>query len=484
MTDATADTLFQRALRAHQAGDLDQAQRLYGQVLAAHPQQVNALTNLSTLYLHHGRFEEALLLVARALQIDPAQAALHYNYGNILMQAALYADAAAAYAQALALQPATAVFHSNHGIALFKLNRYAEAIASYDRAIALEPECAEYYNNRGNARGHLGQFTEALEDYARAVSLAPTLADAHWNRGLLQIMHGDFENGFRHYEWRWQRPSFAPDLRPLTKPLWLGDALLQGRTILIYPEQGLGDVIQFSRYVPMLEALGAQVILEAPAPLVALLRAVSKTATMIAKGATPPPYDFQCPIVSLPLAFRTTLASVPSAVPYLAAAPEKERIWQQKLGPKTRPRIGLAWSGSPTHVNDHNRSAPLAMLGPLLGMPYDFHAIQKDLREADRPYLGTMQHHGADLLDFTDTAALIAQMDLVISVDTSVAHLAGALAKPLWLLLPAIPDYRWLLARDDTPWYPSARLFRHPMPGDWAGTITAVAHALELYFPS
>jgi tetratricopeptide (TPR) repeat protein len=475
------DTVFKQALAAHQAEDLATAERLYQQVLAKNPNHLFTLANLSSLCLSQWRLEEALLLIERALAIDPNQAALHYNYGKILMQIKMPEEALKRYNQAIALDPNTAVYYSNRGIALFTLNQYEAAIADYTQAIARDANSAEFYNNRANALTHLFRIAEAIADYQRALLLNPTLADAQFNWSLLELMQGDFAEGWKRYEWRWKRAIFAVDIRETNKPLWLGSPSIAGKTLYVYCEQGLGDTLQFARYIPLLEAMGAKVIFEVQTALAALIQSVSRTAIVIARGATVPPYDYYCPLWSLPLALGTTVESIPGNTPYLSAPPEKLTAWEKRLGPKTKPRVGFCWSGSITHFNDHNRSLTLAQLLPLTALHIEPYVIQRDVRESDMADLPALIDHRAALTDFTETAALIGAMDLVISVDTSIAHLAGALGKPVWLLVPYVPDFRWFLGRSDSPWYPSMRIFRQPSPGDWATPLAEVGTALRTF---
>jgi hypothetical protein len=298
---------------------------------------------------------------------------------------------------------------------------------------------------------------------------------------MLKLLLGDYEEGWELYEWRWK--DWGRDfVRPFPQPLWLGDAPIAGKTLLIHPEQGLGDFIQCCRYIPMVEAMGAKVLVEVTAPLVPLISTLKGSFSVVRSGQPLPHFDFHCPIMSLPLAFRTTVETIPANVPYLFADPARKALWQQRLGPRTRMRVGLAWSGNPSHKNDLNRSMPFRALAPWLALAVDFHVLQKDIRPEDAAALAqfpNVQVHSAELGDFADTAALADEMDLVISVDTSVAHLAGALGRPLWVLLPFNPDYRWFLDRSDSPWYPSATLFRQPALGDWDSVVAAVEAQLH-----
>jgi tetratricopeptide (TPR) repeat protein len=433
-----------------------------------------------------GCLAEAIASYDRALAYDPGLAEAYNNRGVALKNLMRYDEALRDYDQALTIQPDYIEALSNRGVALKALNRFEEAVASYDRVLTLYPAYAEAHSNRGIALQELKRLEEAWDAYQDSIRLNPDYAEAHWNKALLLILLGRYEQGWGLFEWRWLRneAKAAGKFRGLP---WLGQEPIAGKTLLVYPEQGLGDYLQFCRYAPLVEALGAKVILEAPPVLVPVLATLPGNITIIATGEPLPPYDALCPVMSLPLAFKTTIDTIPATVPYLATNPAKVAEWQGRLGPRTQPRIGLVWSGNPTHKNDHNRSLRFDQLEPLLELPYEYHCLQKDIREEDRIILQRhpqVQLHADNLRDFSDTAALVDAMDLVISVDTSVAHLAGALGKPLWLLLPYMPDYRWMLDRSDSPWYPTARLFRQPEIGDWDKVVTEVQYLLPTWASS
>jgi hypothetical protein len=297
-------------------------------------------------------------------------------------------------------------------------------------------------------------------------------------------MTGCFEEGWRLFEWRW-RDQQQIQARNFSQPQWLGAQTVANKTVLIHPEQGFGDFIQFCRYAIMLETLGAQVILETPAQLKTLLESLSGRFTIVEQGQPLPDFDLHCPVMSLPLAFKTTLATIPIHIPYLYANDQKRQIWRQRLGQKTQPRIGLTWSGSSSQQNDHNRSMPLKFLAPLLRLPLEFHCLQNELRPDDAKQLSnypTLRTHVSEILDFSDTAALISEMDLVISVCTANAHLAGALGKPVWILLSHVACYRWLQNRNDSPWYPTAALLRQAEPGNWTALVAELEHKLRAEF--
>jgi hypothetical protein len=317
------------------------------------------------------------------------------------------------------------------------------------------------------------------------LAVRPDYAEAHLNEALLRLLIGDFDRGWAKYEWRWRIPSLALSERKF--PLWRGADAIDGKTILIHSEQGLGDAIQFCRYVSLVAARGARVILEVEKPLCELMTGLAGASAIIPKGSPLPHVDMQCPMLSLPLAFGTRLETIPSATPYLSVSAQALKAWQTRLGPKARPRVGLVWSGRSAHKNDRNRSISLRSLLSFFDIDATFVSLQTDVRADDAAVMkdrGDILDCGDALEDFADTAALVSQLDLVIAADTSVAHLAGALAKPVWVLLPYVPDWRWLLARDDSPWYPTARLFRQSQIGKWDDVIAQVRAALPEFIAS
>jgi hypothetical protein len=312
---------------------------------------------------------------------------------------------------------------------------------------------------------------EALADYNRALALDPDNADANFNAAISRLCLGDYSAGWKQYEYRWQKEKLKP--REYSQPMWRGEENLQGKTIFVHPEQGFGDSLQFVRYVPMLAKLGARVLLAVPPALRELMCSVSGVARVLTDGDETPDFDLHCPLMSLPLAFGTELANVPAEVPYLWPSRERLETWSPRLPSETgHLRVGLCWAGNPSHVNDRNRSMALTHLTDVLSLPnVDFVSIQRDVNEQDAAILRNhgVLHLGGQFTSFADTAAVIALLDLVVVVDTSVAHLAGAMGKATALLVPFSPDWRWLLNRADSPWYPSMRIFRQTAPSDWLG---------------
>jgi tetratricopeptide (TPR) repeat protein len=452
----------------------------YDQAIALKPNFAEAHNNRGNVLQDLKRPADALASYDKAIALKPDYAIAHNNRGNALLGLRHPEDALASYGKAIALTPDYTDAYNNRGKALLDLRRPEEALASCDKAIAQRPDFAEAYYNRGVALDALKRPEDAVASYDQAIALKPDHAEAHWNQSLCFLLLGRFEQGWRRYEWRKRRdkPIAA---RSFPQPLWLGEEDIAGKTLFIWWEQGFGDTIQFSRYAKLAEARGAKVIMSVQQALRGLLKQISPTIPIINPDEVPTDFDYHCPLLSLPLAFGTTLATIPAQRQYLKGDEELRLAWSARLPPKTKPRIGVVWSGTTTHKNDQNRSMELEQILPILSSDADWICLQKEVRERDVAglrQLGRIAFFGDDLRDFSDTAALLDLMDLVITVDTSVAHLAGAMGKPVWVLLPYNPDWRWLLDRADSPWYPSARLFRQQQFGNWAGVIDRVKDEL------
>jgi len=450
----------------------------FEQALALDPGHVEALNNRGSALLRLDRPAEAVASFERLLAIEPRHLEAQVNRANALLDLDRVDEAIAAYDAVLAAQPRHAGAHFNRGNALMRRDRLEAAIAAFDRALAIAPGYVKAHNNRGLALRALNRHPEALASYGRAIGLDKDFAEAHLNAAHALLTLGDFAQGFAAYEWRWKIAATAPQRRTFRQPLWLGTPPAAGKTILLHAEQGLGDTIQFARYAKVLARAGAKVVLEVAPPLQELLAGIDEATRVLPQGEALPPFDLHCPLASLPLAFKTELASIPAEVPYLAAPAERLEKWRVRMDALPRPRIALAWSGNPAHANDRNRSIALSRLAPLWSIEgASFVSVQRELREGDADALAgsaRILHLGDELTDFADTAAVLALADLVISVDSAVAHLAGAMGRPVFILLPFSPDWRWILARDDSPWYPTARLFRQPAIGDWASVIARV----------
>jgi hypothetical protein len=362
-----------------------------------------------------------------------------------------------------------------------KTRRIDESIVAFRRAVQIKPDYAEAHNNLSGALYQRGQIDEATAAAARAITLEPDYAEAHWTLALILLTQGNFAQGWREYEWRWRRDSFTTPRRNFPQPRWDGGDL-HGERILLHAEQGIGDTLQFVRYAPMVAQRGGRVILECQRALKRLFSQLPGVEEIVEAGEPLPSFDLHCPLMSLPLVFQTELASVPASIPYLKSDAKLWAAWKSRLeSESTGRRIGLAWAGSPTQRRDRNRSMKLAQLGPLARIPNAiFYSLQKGEAGKEPPPQGlTIRDFTGELNDFADTAALLECLDLILTVDTAVAHLAGAMGKPVWTMLAFSPDWRWLLNRDDSPWYPTMRLFRQPRIGDWATPVSQIERWLR-----
>jgi tetratricopeptide (TPR) repeat protein len=507
--------LQRQAHHCFQQGDLDRAERLCTGVLEHRPQDFDALHLLGIINSQRHRTVEALRFLAGALKVDPGSSdamtnlglALHaagrhdeaiayyqnalqlapdhpeilYNLGNSCLELSRIDEALAGYDAALAIAPVHVGALVNRGNALLRFNRPVEAIASYDAALAAMPGHPQILTNRGHALRRLDRPLEALVDIEAAMAAAPQFAEAHFEAAITHLALGNFDAGWKAYEWRWKTAAFARYRRPFHKPPWLGDEPVAGKTILLHAEQGFGDTLQFIRYAPLLAGQGAKVICEVQRELLPLLSQLPDV-TVVAAGEPLPAFDLHCPLLSLPLAFGTQRDTIPAAIPYLVASAERVAAWRDRLPPGL-PRAGFVWSGSSSHTNDGNRSIALAQLAGLFDDPaVRSFSLQSELRAADGETLAglpSLIELGSGFGDFADTAAVIALLDVVISVDTAVAHLAGAMGKPVVILLPYAADFRWMRGRDDTPWYPTAKLFRQPAFGDWDSVILRLREELR-----
>ena len=444
------------------------------------PDDAGILNQHANVLVTLGRAQDALAELQQVLARAPNHAEARLSSGVAHAMLGRPGEALADFDAVLRLAPGHPGVHYNRGVALMTLGRYAEAVEANDRAVALAPQHAAAWLNRGKAQMQLDRCDDAIASYAKALALRKDYADAHFNMALALLTRGDYRRGFENYEWRWRRTGMPPQ-QSRGKPLWLGEYPIARKTALLHAEQGLGDTIQFVRYVPLIAAMGAKVIVEVPADLKPLMRRLDGAAAVVARGEPPPPFDLHCPLGSLPLALHTDVATVPAQIPYLAADQAKLAQWSARLAALPRPRVALSWSGNPSHDNDRNRSIALARLLPLVAGPASFVAVQRDVRAEDAAPLSRAQRIvplGGELADFDDTAAVLALCDLVIAVDSAPAHLAGAMGRPLCVLLPFAPDWRWTRQGTTTPWYPTARLFRQTAPGDWDGVIARAAAEL------
>ncbi len=453
----------------------------YRKALELQPGYAQSWHGLGLAYNDLKHWQAAVDAFKEALSHQPAMAVACLDMGNALRELDRFEDALSAYDRAVSLRPAYAEAWSNRGVLLKRMGRMQEALQSYTKAITLEPDFVDALVNCSTLLKEMMDLDAAMAMNRRALALQPDNSGAHLNLAICHLLRGEFNEGFAHYEWRWKTEQLQASVRPFVQPLWTGEQSLSGKTILLHAEQGLGDTVQFCRYAKLLKHMGAEVVMEVQAPLLPLLNSLDGVDVWLRQGDALPAFDYQCPLLSLPWALKTTPTTMPAAVPYLAADTDLIVEWDKRLGSSSRTRVGLVWSGRPEHKNDHNRSMSLHLLAPLLGMDAEFHCLQKEFRAADLaldPASMGVRLWADQLISFAETAALIAHMDLVIAVDTSVAHVAAALGKPVWLMLPYSPDWRWLLGRDDSPWYPRMRLFRQDSGADWAGVVQRLQAAI------
>lgn len=510
-----SDSLHLLGVIACQAGRQDIALDLIRQAIAISPEIALYHSNLGSMLQELGRPDEALECYRRALYLDPDFPEAYYNLGSALQRQGCLDEAAACYRRALELKPAypeaclglgtmlkeqgrleeavgclgraldlqpdLAEAHLNMADALRELGRLEAAVACYRKVVDLKPDLAEAHNNLGAAHMRQGWLDDAVACFRRAVELKPDSGEAHANLGMALLARGDMAAGWQEYEWRWKTPEMLKDRRYFVQPQWRGEPA-KGRTLLIHAEQGFGDTLQFCRYALLAVARGLRVVLEVPKPLVRLLRGLPTIARVVAEGEKLPPFDLHCPMLSLPLAFGTVVANIPSAPSYLHANAVKAAGWQGRLGRTIGqgPRIGLVWAAN-RRVHGTalvGRSLDPNGLAPLFAVPgVRFLSLQKDgpAAPADAPLIDFM----GEMEDFADTAALIANLDLVVSVDTAVAHLAAAMGRPVWLLDRFDSCWRWRLGQHDSPWYPTMRLYRQPHPGAWDAVLAEVASDLR-----
>ncbi|MEW9585307.1 tetratricopeptide repeat protein [Paraburkholderia sp. DGU8] len=500
LTKALAVNAKQAAVHSNLAYALNELQR-HGEALASaeraltlQPDFPDALNNRGNALAGLNRPLDALASFDRAIALVPQFAVAWNNRAGVLRDLGRADDALASCERALALQPNYAAAWSNHGNALSDLDQPEAAERSYRRALELAPAFADAWNNLGLTQIDLNQHAQALSSYERALAIDPASVETRWNKALCLLQMGRFEAGWREYEWRWERARIKRQRRGFAQPLWRGDFSIDGKTILLHAEQGLGDTLQFCRYAALVSKLGARVVLEVPAALMRLMTTLDGVDQLVEAGQPLPPFDCHCPLLSLPLALRTDETSIPAATPYLSADPEAARAWRERIGTTAdgcthrRLKVGLVWAGeNRAHVAelrkiDARRSIALERFAPLLEVPnVRFFSVQKGAAASQlsgSELSARVVDYTQELHDFADTAALVANLDLLISVDTSTAHLAGALNRPVWILNRFDTCWRWLLERHDTPWYPGARLFRQPALGDWDSVIRATRDAL------
>jgi tetratricopeptide (TPR) repeat protein len=469
-----------------QAGRPQEAVAALAGALRLKPDYPEACYNLGNVLRELGRLDEAVERLRQAVQQRPGYAEALNNLGLALTEARSPHEAVVVLQQAARLRPEMKETHNNLGLAYADLGRFIEAEASHQQALRLDPAYAEAHSNLANAWKEQGRLEEALAGYDMALRVSPGSASTHYNRSLALLQKGDYERGWPEYEWRWQRKQARP--RPFRQPRWDG-APLKGKALLLWCEQGLGDAIQFVRYAAVARERVGRVVLECPPCLVPLLSSCPGVDQAVAEGGPLPAFDVQAPLMSLPAICGTTLTTVPASVPYLRVDPQLVEAWRARLGREGGFRVGVVWQGNPRHAWDRHRSAPLSSLGPLARVDglrlfslqkgpgtEQISAVNNEFAITDLG--GELDEAGGA---FIDTAAVMQALDLVVSVDTSVVHVAGALGVPVWVALSRIADWRWVRGRTDTPWYPSMRLFRQEHLGDWRGLFGGMAEELRQF---
>lgn len=471
----TVEERYSKGLIAVQTKNFGDALNCFTDVLKLDPCHLESLHNRAYINFIQARYEAAIQDYDAILSFDDRQADIWCNRGSCLFTLRKYANALDSYARALQLAPKHIDSNNYYGITLIHLNRYHDAIICFDRLLLFKADHTDAFCNRGIAFLQLNKHNDAIQSFNSALSIDSSHGQAHWNKSLALLAMGDYLQGWQEHEWRWETAVFKGRRRQFDKPEWSGKQRITGKTILLYSEQGLGDTIQFCRFAKMVEAMGAHVILDVQQSLRSLLSTLNAGTVHCADAV--PDFDFHCSLIDLPGALRVTLDSIPKTYAYLSSDVVLRDLWKNKLGRPVRPKIGVCWSGNPEHANDKFRSVPFDQLSKIFSIDADFVCLQKELRESEHFDLKSIQNvsfYGSEIDDFSDTAAIIWNLDLVITVDTSIAHLAGALGKETWLLLPFCADWRWLIDRHDSPWYLSATLFRQSKIGDWSDVIATV----------
>lgn len=462
-------------------GEPAEARRLLAVAVNENPTNIDAQADYGTALAMTGAPDAALAAFDRALAINPRHPGACLNRANTLATLNRLAEALDALATAHAADPSNPQIPCNRGNVLAQLGRLDEAVASCGEALALRGDFVEAMTNRGNTLLLMNRNAEALDSYQQALRLRPDDADAHYGASFVHLRLGDFTPGWREYEWRWRRTELAGYRRDLGHPAWDGTTALAGQTLLLHAEQGLGDTIHFVRYAPLLADRGARIVLEVQPSLKPLI-AEMPGSTVVGRGERLPPFDLHCPLLSLPLVTGTTAATIPAEVPYLAAPAARIDEWRERLSGANHLKVGVAWSGNRAYRNDRHRSMALRDIAPLLSTPgVAFYTLNPDLPADEAEFLAGLTqvtHIAGHFRDFADTAAVVHHLDLVVTTDTSIPHLAGAMGKEVWIMLGFAPDWRWLLDREDSPWYPTATLFRQEAIGAWGPLVARIGERL------
>jgi len=479
----------------YQNGNFDEALKIFKRVVSIHPRFAPVHSNLGLVLQDLKRYEEAVSSYEKAIGIDNTLYAAHNNLGNAFKDLGQFDRALQSYQAAIVCVPDYPEALYNLAEICKVLKQWESSLTFYNRAIYSRPSYPEALNNRGLMLQFLNRVDEALESFDQTLEIWPEYAPAHSNKSLALLLLGQYREGWEEHEWRWKMKEFTSAQRHFKQPQWVGqgtrvdsEGALNGKTILVHCEQGIGDTLQFCRYLPYLMETGAQILFEVQASVHSLMKQIVNPASLIKQGDPIPEFHFHCPLISLPYALRNSAPQIPSKYSYLKSDLHRIDKWQGKLGAKLKPRIGFVWSGNIHHHNDAFRSLPLQLLLPyLLEIAKDFEwvSLQKEYRESELDILAQVpgfKNWSDSMDDFEDTAAICDLVDLVITVDTSVAHISGCLGRPTWLMLPFAPDWRWLLGRTDSPWYQSFKLYRQKEISDWKSVLDIVIQDLKLYF--
>ena len=461
--------------------------KCYKQALEINPDFAEAYNNMGNAFKDMGQNEEAIVYYQKALVIKPDFFQGHYNLGTALQIVGKLEEATNHYQNAISIKPDYAEAHNNLGVALHEIGQHEQAINHYQNAISIKPDYAEAHNNIGITLQEIGRHEEATTHYQEAISLNPDYAEAHFNLSCLYLLLGDFKNGWEEYEWRLKLKNNIEHTRSFAQPKWSG-LPLNGKSILLHAEQGLGDTIQFIRYVPLVAEAGGKVIVECDSKLSHLFSNYGDITRFVGRSDDLPEFDFHASLLSLPSIFKTTLDTIPSATNYIHINDDLVKSWGGKLSTLKNNKVGICWQGSVDNRKDQSRSIPLKCFSNLFDIPeISFISLQKgygqeQIKEGE--YTDTIADFSSEMdthEKFIDTSAIIESLNLVIGVDTATIHLAGAMGKPVWVLLPYSPDWRWMLNTKNTPWYPTMRLFRQQEPGNWETVIDEVRIELDKF---
>jgi tetratricopeptide (TPR) repeat protein len=484
--------------------ELEKAYGIYKDILGLNTGQADALFGIGVILKKQQKFDLAIQFLSKAIESNPGKIQALLTRGRILRLQGMFKNAISDFTEVIAKQAGnfealiargiafgqTGQFDAaiedlnlairvnahcseafyNRGVVYEKLQNFVSAIEDYSTAIKLNPHDFKAYNNRGVAWRKTKCFDAAVKDFDKSVEINPNFAEGYYNKSLSLLSNGNLEEGFRLYEYRWRTAHFQSQIRDFSQPLWLGNSDITNKTILIHSEQGLGDSIQFCRYINLFKNIKCKVLLEIERPLIRLMQSLLPTDQIFEKGSCLPAFDYHCPLMSLPFVFETKVGSVPFPSAYLDISSDRPKYWQKRLGTKTKPRVGIVWQGNPSHSNDHNRSIPLIKIINYLSPNFEWISLQKDISSSDLAAISRhdkIRHFGQELCDFLDTASLCRNLDAVLSVDTAIAHLTGAIGKQVHLLLAYVPDARWRLTGSDTPWYANMILYRQEKPNDW-----------------